>query len=236
MSNNLDLSQVATNQNQKETTINDQAAELDAALTERLAVDLSSANVSLTSSQFCRNLLFYCSGNTVARTLTVPAVKRSIFAIENAGTYTLSIVRGTTTLTLAAGGIAFLATDGTTNGLTLLLTSKGIYDVGFFIAGSPTDGELVLRLVAGRTFTLPASLTGSVGNAGTAPDGAVSFDIQKNGSSIGSATFASASSSAAFTFASAITFTSGDVLEVYAPGTADGSMADISFILLATQG
>ena len=50
MSNNLELAQVAAAQNQKEVTINDQAGQLDAALTEQFVADVSAGNVALVSA------------------------------------------------------------------------------------------------------------------------------------------------------------------------------------------
>jgi hypothetical protein len=44
MTNNLDLAQVAPSQNNKETTINDQAGQLDAALTEVLTIEIDDSN------------------------------------------------------------------------------------------------------------------------------------------------------------------------------------------------
>jgi hypothetical protein len=51
MSNNLNLSQVAAAQNQKEVTINDQAAELDAALTAVLTVAVDDTNAATLSAE-----------------------------------------------------------------------------------------------------------------------------------------------------------------------------------------
>ena len=55
MSNNLSLSQVAAAQSQKEVTINDQAGQLDAALTEMLTVEVDDSNAYvLTDSELHR--------------------------------------------------------------------------------------------------------------------------------------------------------------------------------------
>ena len=53
MSNNLDLSQIASNQLNKYITANDQAGELDAAITEPMAVPVDDTNaVTLTAAAF----------------------------------------------------------------------------------------------------------------------------------------------------------------------------------------
>jgi hypothetical protein len=241
MSNNLALSQVAATQNQKEVTINDQAGEIDAALTEVLTVDLSVGNIALTNGQFHRNMLFVGSGHSAPRTLTVPQIKRSIFAVRNAGSDNLEVARGSTALILPAGTAAFFATDGTTNGLSQLTSAQEIgapaspYDLAVFVAGKPEDGELVLRFVAVRDFTLPQNLTGSQGKAAVASTGNVSFEIKKNGASVGSVTF-DASATGSYTFASAVGFAPGDVLEIVAPATQDATLADIAIGLKGTRG
>ncbi len=126
MSNNLNITLVAANQNQKEVTINDGFGALDAALTELLSVDLSAGDVTLTAAQYRGALGFVATGNAVARTVALPQVKRGAIWIKNGGTATLSIARGSTTLALAAGGYAFYATDGTVNGLFLLDISAAV--------------------------------------------------------------------------------------------------------------
>lgn len=103
-------------------------------------------------------------------------------------------------------------------------------DIVLFVQGTMTNGELVLRIEATRDFTLPASLTGSQASAGVASTGNVSFDIKKNGSSIGSVVF-NASASGTFTFTTATSFVAGDLLELVAPATADGTLADVSISL-----
>lgn len=100
---NLNLDQVASNQNQKEVTINDAFGQVDSALTDRLALDLSTAGVTLTAAQWTRNWFFECTGHTVARTVILPATKRPA-VVRNAGT-------GEVTLQVMGGGSAVVAVD-----------------------------------------------------------------------------------------------------------------------------
>lgn len=125
MSNNLNLDQVASNQTQKEVTINDATAQLDAAITEQYSANLTSGNLTLTSAQFRGAVLFITTGNSVSRDLTFPAIKRSLFAIKNGGSATLNIKVGSTTLTLGAGLYSFYQTDGTTNGIAVFNLGSG---------------------------------------------------------------------------------------------------------------
>jgi hypothetical protein len=80
LSNNLNLSQIAAAQNQKEVTINDQAGQLDAALTARLALAIDSTNArTLTDTELRR--YFFCDLDpdggdppAAAITLTLPGI------------------------------------------------------------------------------------------------------------------------------------------------------------------
>jgi hypothetical protein len=109
------------------------------------------------------------------------------------------------------------------------------YDIGVYFPGQPEAGAILLQLVASRAFTLPADLTGSQGYAGTAPMAQADLEIQKNGASIGTITFAASANTATYTFASAVTFAAGDRLTVIAPGSQDASLADISITFKGTR-
>ena len=117
MSINLNLPQVAASQNQKEVTINDMSGDLDAAVTETHDMDFTSGNVTLTDAEFREHFQFNATNLSVARTVTVPLIKRFFFVNNAAGTGTLDVVRGSTSLEIAVGGNGLFYTDGTTNGL-----------------------------------------------------------------------------------------------------------------------
>lgn len=249
MSNNLALSQVAPNQANKETTINDATGQLDAALTEGMDVDLTSANYnfnanSTTQAAYKRNARFLVKNATVAgRTITALATKRlSLFSMHSTSTQNVSLVCGTTTLTLEIGKSYLVYTDGTANGIEAyeLLASGGAvapvpYDVGTSIIGKPNNGEIVLRYVFARATTFPVNLAGSQAKAGLAATASATFNVRKNGTNVGSFVFAASGTVATFTMASATSFAVGDVLEIVAPGTADASLADIAVTLAGTR-
>jgi hypothetical protein len=88
MSNNLALSQIAPNQLNKHITANDQVGELDAAITEAMAVPVDDTNaVTLTAQEFRRHFLFEVEDATTPPydtiTLIVPALKRGVFRVRN---------------------------------------------------------------------------------------------------------------------------------------------------------
>ncbi|MGB0749045.1 MAG: DUF2793 domain-containing protein [Magnetospiraceae bacterium] len=107
------------------------------------------------------------------------------------------------------------------------------WEVALFLPGLPAASAIATQLVATRAVTLPSGLTGSQGYALTAPaDGAVTFDIQKNGVSIGSVNIAQSANTATFTFSSAQSLAAGDRLTIYTPGTQDSAMANVSITLV----
>lgn len=121
---NLNLTTVSAGQNNKETTINNADAAIEAALTETLAVDFSAGNVTLSSAQYRGSLGFYASGTASARDFTLPQIKRTVW-IKNGNTGILTVKRGSTSLTLPIGAYSFFYTDGTTNGIEKIDVTSG---------------------------------------------------------------------------------------------------------------
>jgi hypothetical protein len=118
------------------------------------------------------------------------------------------------------------------------LTGNGVsaqpsYISGSF-AGSPGAGVPVFRYVFAGTVNFPAGLTGSAGSAGTAASGTATFQIEKNGSSVGTMVFGAGAAAATFTMASPTTFNGGDVLTIIAPSPADATLANIAWTLVGT--
>ena len=235
MSNNLDLPQVTETQNNKTTTINDQAGAFDAALTENLSVDFSSADITLSDTQFRRNIGFTSASLTTARILTVPAIKRFFFVDNRAGTDTLTVTVGTTSFMMTAGEVASFITDGTANGLSLVANSNAApFDIASFVGGTPTASVSVLSYISSRIIKFLSGLSNSQAYVGTAPDAETVFTINKNGSSVGSITFASGSQNATFTMTTDTQFDPGDVLEVVAPSDLN-SLSDLMITLAGTR-
>ncbi len=92
---------------------------LESASNQLLSINLALANYSLSGSEFLGNFYFSATGNSAARSITVPAFKR-FFSVFNGGSADLSIIRGSTTQTLASSTGATFYSDGTANGLIKL--------------------------------------------------------------------------------------------------------------------
>ena len=107
-------------------------------------------------------------------------------------------------------------------------------DLSFYVGGTPGAGVKIGKHTATRRFTLNDDLASSQAHADTAGTvGAAVFDVQRNGVSIGSITFAVASTTATFTTsgASEEVFAIGDRLTVVAPNPANATLADVAITL-----
>jgi hypothetical protein len=241
MSNNLTLTQVATNQTNPEVPVNDKGGELDAALTETSTLDLTNS-LTCPTLTYQRAIRLLITPTGVAKTLTLPAVKR-LLVLQNAGTNAVTIAVGTTNFLLAAAAQTFVYTDGTTNGLQQLSLGGGggggstaqPCDIATFIPGKPVGAATVFRFNVLRAFTWPIALAGSVFNAAVAATGTSVFTILQNGSSIGTLSFAAAGTVPTITFTSAVTFAANDVISITAPAVQDATLADIAFDFLGSR-
>ena len=115
----LGITELSDGQVNQFSTCNSALRALEAAANDYLDIDLSSASNTLTPGEFQSAVIFRVSGNTVSRSVTLPANKR-IFVISNGGSATLDVIIGSTTLTISASKSRMFYADGTTNGLALM--------------------------------------------------------------------------------------------------------------------
>lgn len=183
-----------------------------------------------------------------------------IFWVNNTlgAALTVSCTGGGTSISLATGEICAAFCDGVnvlklsstnvtqvftananviTNTSGSLTTETPIYDITPFFGGKPTiSGGLMGRMVIGRNLSLGSGAVGWQAYAGTpAADASQDITIKKNGSSIGTITFASGSNTGSFTFATTVSLSGGDRLEFYAPAVQDSALSDISICIKATR-
>lgn len=102
-----------------------------------------------------------------------------------------------------------------------------------FVAGRTSDNETVFRdkVTADNAFTIAASSTVCNAVAGTAATGSTTFTLKKNGSSVGTFTFAASGTEATVTISSPVTFAAGDTREIVGPATSDATLANISITI-----
>lgn len=108
-------------------------------------------------------------------------------------------------------------------------------DLHMFMPGGLANAQLILYTEATRRWQLPASLTGSRFRSQVAAANIAVVTLKKNGSDIGTLSWALGGSIPTVTFASAVTFDVSDKFSVHGPSPADTTLADISFDFLGNR-
>ena len=209
-------------------------------------VAITAADVTLTTAEGMENAAFNLTGVlTGDRDLIVPNFEK-VYFVRNATTGAFAVqVRTSAQLTgpeVPQGGSGLFMCDGTdvlTQPITVeAATATAPFIIGSWRNGVPGTTERVLGFSVpdGITgVTLPASGTNSSVEAEVAATAQTDFDLQKNGSSIGTIRWAIAGTVATFVALSETTFAAGDLIEIISPGTADVTLADIYFTLYMTR-
>lgn len=229
----LGLVTLTVGQTGKENAVNDMATRIEQATQRELEVDMSAGDTALTETQFTTNGLFVCTGLTAARVLTVPDeiasnganTAQRIFSVANGSSYNVTVTQGgTDTVTLLPGETTMIKADGTD-----LRRLDAAISLGGYVPGIPTGSATVFQYVADHPFALATGLPGSQGYLRVAATAMTTYDVQKNGVSIGSMVFGAAGQVATFTFSSDVSFAIGDRLSVVAPASPDATAQDLSF-------
>lgn len=202
MSANLNIDQMASNQDQKEVTHNDANGQLDAAMTESVSIAIDNTNaVTLTASQWTRQLMFTFtdSGTTAACTATVPATARGVFIVVNSCGQTLDVeisgqpgavpqIPDGDTAILACNGtdvfsIGAIGGDGSVDALSWKESVIVATDAAGTLSTDFENGDTVdgVALVTGDRILIKDQATGAENgvytvNASGAPTRATDFD------------------------------------------------------------
>lgn len=246
MSNNLGLDVLAGNQTNKFVTINDANEQIDAALTAALAVAITSSNIrTLTTLEFQRSQFFVVDEDggdpaTAAITLTVPAILRGVFIINNETAFDVTVTIASQPITapvLAAGDTAILTCDGTNVEQPIASVAAPAAEtkaIAIAISGLPTAGQVVL-VVFDRSLTIPVNGTGSQGYALITSTAQADITLHKNGGgAFGTFRFAIGTNAVSLVSFSATSFVAGDRLEFRFPGSQDTTLANLGITLQAT--
>jgi hypothetical protein len=260
---NLNITHLADGETNKYVRVNEGFDALDAAITETLTVDLTSASATPTAAAVREAVVIYVENcNTGGRTVTLPTVKRPLIVTADSGnSNTFALVRGSTSINFAPDVSRIVYVDGTTDGLRILaasgvaapgagdlISTNNLSDVanaatartnldvdkvtfGIPVTGKPEDGEVLFEVIPRWGMSIAASLSGwsvtshaSIANA----TGSTVYDVQKNGSSIGTITIGAGTNTATLAGAGGSFNGSTDALRVVAPGTADATHANFT--------
>jgi hypothetical protein len=239
----LKIPDIAENQNNKYITHNNAIAYLEQAMHAKLSKSTAgTAAINLTETECTRYRYYAISGGTgnfdvvFLGEIDVNNANRE-FVVSNDSSYTITVKSDAagTTVTLTTGQKAIIRQDHDDMTAIMKFTAAAAYDVGFSISGLPSDGVEVLHFVAARAIDFPDNFSGSVGHCSVNPTATASFDIKKNGSSIGSI---SIDNSGVFTFnttGGAVALAVGDRLTVFAPSPQDATLADVGVLFAGTR-
>lgn len=166
-------------------------------------------------------------------TVVVPAGLVAI--IQNDGTDQLSVMIGGDTPELPTLGSAHQMLRVNSAGDALVFEDTP-FDVPVYWRGVLTDGCILARVICGRPFKIPASLSGTKAKAGTNATSDAVVSLQKNGSEFGTITVHS-DGSYTLTAASLASFgvSTPDIFDIVGPATADVTLADLALMILGTR-
>lgn len=111
------------------------------------------------------------------------------------------------------------------------------YGFAIPISGKPTAGEMIGPFVADRAFTIPNGFAGSISNAGAAATATSVFTLTRNGSAIGTITYAGGSAAGVLATSTNadVAVARGDRFFLVCPSTQDGTLADIGTTVVGTR-
>jgi hypothetical protein len=174
-------------------------------------------------------------------TALFPSGKTKLFIIQNnttGGHNVIAKVSGGTGVTVTTGQTRLCFLNGTdVVDMPFVAPSSQPHEVGNFIDGKPTVGEVIMRYVFGRTVTYPANFGNNQLKAGIAANASAQFKVNKNGVQVGTATVALGATTAiwASSGGTAVTYNAGDELDFIAPSPQDLNLADLTWLFVGTR-
>lgn len=150
-------------------------------------------------------------------------------------TYSTSATEWTNALVeLAKNNTTFSASGKKGSNVVLNSASSAIpYDIGMQILGKPDAGSVVGRFVAVRAFKLPINFVNSIAKSGTAALASTVLSVKKNGTQVGTVTFAAGATNGTFVAATEVSFAIGDIFTLTAAATQDTNFADAQVTFVA---
>jgi hypothetical protein len=234
---NLAIAHVAASQNQKEVTINDAIDALDRAMTDTLALDLSTSPLTIGGAQLRSAMVLLPMGAlTGPASIPVPPIRRVFALLNTDSAFAITVERGAAAIAVQPGENALLICDGTADGLFRVGPGAPVYDFGMVAGTAPGANEVLGKVVIPRPLLIPADLAGSAIHVDTAPDADFVINMTRNGTAVASITVHDDASANLATSANApVTIAAGDVIRFLAPASPDASISGISLTIAARR-
>lgn len=103
------------------------------------------------------------------------------------------------------------------------------YDMAFFVAGSPdTPSRLLGAFPVTRSVFIESTASTHVAVAEVGPAAETVYIIKKNGTNVGTVTFAAAATTGTVAFSADVSLVAGDIFKLVAPVTPDTTIADMA--------
>lgn len=214
------------------------AAASDNQVLRRSGTSLAFGAVNLASSNAVTGTLPVGNGGTGAATLTGLLQGNGTGAITGITNSTTvgQTLRVTGSNTYAWGALDLADADAVTGVLPSANLPAQPYDVAIQSEGMPEASAVLLRFIFPRAASFADDFAGSKGLAVTAATASYVLSIKKNGTTIGSITFAAAGTTPTFaTSGGATSFVADDVLTIVGAASPDASLADLAFTLVGTR-
>jgi hypothetical protein len=234
---NLAIAHVAASQNQKEVTINYAVDALDRAMTDTLALDLSTGSLSVTATQLrAAMVLRPAAALTGPASIVVPQIRRVFALLNTDAAFAITVERGAAAIAVQPGETALLICDGTPDGLFRVGPGAPVYDFGMVAATAPAANEVLGKVVIPRSLLIPPDLAGSAVHVDTGPEADLAIVMTRNATAVASITVHTDASATLATSANApVTIAAGDVVRFVAPATPDASISGISLTIAARR-
>ncbi len=204
-------------------------------LLQGTGITIAGNTVSLAAIADMRLLANVSGGSAAPSANTLTAILDDILG----STRGMTLYRGASAWAALAAGTAgqFLQTQGT-SGDPLWVSEP--FDFSGFFSGLPTAAasKVMVSVPIARAVTFAANFAGCyLKLRGTTATASLAVDIQKNGSSIGTATIALGGSSATFTSSggAAQTFAAGDLFALVLPATPDATADNMGWVFAGTR-
>lgn len=249
------LTEIAFSQAQADQAITDNFARVERAFNDTIDVDMSGGDVTLSVFDVIENVFFrVINAGTITRNITVPnevlsltnltkrimvfhsdaanSVDVKIFAQGNPNEIATIGVGGTAVVYIHGSNGYIIATHASQAASTPSLT----YETHTFVSGQPGSSDELNRVPFTQTVTFGGNFSGARGSVRVNPTSAYSIDIRKNDVSVGTA---SITTGGAVSFVSnggnSVVFNPGDVLTLVSQAAIDGTLEDVSILLLGSK-
>jgi hypothetical protein len=185
------------------------------------SADVTPAEVAARQAQFIRT-----SGTlTGARALILPAIEK-FWGVHNtcSGSYELTVKTASGSgVVVGAGEAVLLYCDGTN---VSKIGAAGVYMREGYWPGTYSAGQVLFRTACTVAHSYPANLSGSAWGCEVAPTSSSAVvNLKKNGSVVGTITFAVGSTTGTASLAGGLGLTAGDTFVIEAPASANAAFA-----------